>query len=600
MLAEDRRRRHSLAPDFDPYLGNEPHLDRVAVTGPDGRTVRVPRSMTADPDYAATMPPDAWQRLRMRHDFAYWCATCVRIKPKEGYLDVPFVLNPPQLRVLATLERARLADRPISVILLKSRQWGCTTLIQHYMAWIQLMHRTGWHSVVCAHTRDAAATVRGMYDKILRNYPPEWLPEGVTPRLKPYQGATSVCELPGRDCRMTIGSIYNYDFARGSDIAMAHLTEVAFWRDTPCYSPDDLIRAVAGTVALMPCTLVAIESTANGVGNYFHKEWLRCKEGRGDKEAVFVPWYENPACRLEPPLPAELAASLTTYEQELWDLRGLSLDQIYWYRCKLREHQTHRSMMAEYPTTDVEAFTATASNVFPPEWVERLRAACRDCERGRVVHGARWIPDPRGEVERWAAPVHGADYMVTVDIGGRTDSADWSVAAVLRIDCDRPEVVAQWRGHIDHDRLADLAMCLGEYYRDALLVVESNTLESSGEGYGSYILERIGETYANVYVREGADATRETRTGFHTNRRTKELVVTALVRAVRDGEYIERDHKACDELLTYHTTPEGRYEAMRGCHDDILMTRAIAVYLAGAYKNPPHPSVQGYLGTMSW
>ena len=61
----------------------------------------------------------------------------------------------------------------------------------------------------------------------------------------------------------------------------------------------------------MPETLIAIESTANGVGNYFHSEWLRCKEGRGDKHAVFVPWYEIDIYRLEPRKPAAFVASFT-------------------------------------------------------------------------------------------------------------------------------------------------------------------------------------------------------------------------------------------------------------------------------------------------
>ena len=82
------------------------------------------------------------------------------------------------------------------------------------------------------------------------------------------------------------------------DIAMAHLTEVAFWRNTPSKSPDSLIRAVCGSIAMVPDSVIVLESTANGVGNYFHTEWLRSKAGLSDKEAVFVPWYEIEIYRL--------------------------------------------------------------------------------------------------------------------------------------------------------------------------------------------------------------------------------------------------------------------------------------------------------------
>ncbi|MCM1037373.1 MAG: hypothetical protein NC406_08650, partial [Bacteroides sp.] len=209
----------------------------------------------------------------------------------------------------------------------------------------------------------------------------------------------------------------------------------------------------------------------------------------------------------------------------------------------------------------------------------------------------RWEPDPAGDIDRWAAPETGADYLVAVDIGGRTDSADWSVAAVMRTDTALPEVVAQWRGHVDHDILADIAARLATYYGEALLAVESNTLESSGDGYGAYILERLAATYPRLYMR-GGGADGPLRPGFHTNRRTKEQVVSGLIRAVRLGEYIERDHRACDELLTYRTTPEGRYQAMAGCHDDILMTRAIALHLLPAAA--PTAPLRPYLDSRRW
>ena len=64
---------------------------------------------------------------------------------------------------------------------------------------------------------------------------------------------------------------------------------------------------------------------------------------------------------------------------------------------------------------------------------------------------------------------------------------------------------------------------------------------------------------------------------FHTNRSTKAMLISGLIEAVRDGRYIERDSMACNELLTYEQLPGGAYAAKAGFHDDILMTRAMAV-----------------------
>ena len=48
---------------------------------------------------------------------------------------------------------------------------------------------------------------------------------------------------------------------------------------------------------------------------------------------------------------------------------------------------------------------------------------------------------------------------------------------------------------------------------------------------------------------------------------------------VRDGTYVERDIMAADELAVYEQLPNGSYGARSGCHDDILMTRAIGLHV---------------------
>ena len=47
-------------------------------------------------------------------------------------------------------------------------------LIQIYFAWIQIIHRRNWNSLICAHVKDTAATIRGMYTKLLARYPEEY------------------------------------------------------------------------------------------------------------------------------------------------------------------------------------------------------------------------------------------------------------------------------------------------------------------------------------------------------------------------------------------------------------------------------------------
>ena len=591
--AENSRRLAALVDDYDPHRGVGCCGDRVEVQTPvpELTTARVPRAMLDDPQYAVATGEWQWRMLRCRYDFEYWCVTCVRIKPKTGYRKTPFVLNRGQRKVLTALEEDRLAGRPIRLIILKARQWGCSTLIQNYMAWIQMCLRPNWSSLICCHNKDSAVNIRRLYTDLVRDYPADMWDGGedgdTKLQFKPFEGSTNVREIVGRDCRVAVTSSESQDAIRGYDIAMAHLSETAFWRETPSMSPNDLIRSVCGTVALLPYTLVVMESTANGIGNYFYEEWQRAKEGVSDKRPVFVAWYEIDTNSLPLTVSAEeFAASFTDREKALWE-QGCTLEQINWYREKARADKDLYRLFAEYPSNDVEAFGATNAGVFDQADIDRMLAGCRQPLRTCSVVGDRIYDRPGGELEIWDEPCSGADYVVAVDIGGRTASSDWSVVAVMR-RCDdagdgRHEIVAQWRGHVDHDILVDIARVLAERYNEALLIIESNTLETeanAGAGANSFVLQRLADRYYNLYRRNRADdgAPSSERIGFHTNRATKVMLINGLIQAVRDSEYVERSAEACYELAVYRQYPNGAYGAKAGYHDDILITRALALH----------------------
>lgn len=247
-------------------------------------------------------------------------------------------------------------------------------------------------------------------------------------------------------------------------------------------------------------------------------------------------------------------------------------------------------MASEYPSDDIEAFAHSGQRVFAPEAVERLRRGVADAPlRGEVNEEGVFIADSCGALEVWRQPDGDPEwrwtnrYVAVVDVGGRSERADWSVVAVIDRLGDRPEVVAQWRGHTDHDLLAANAARIARWYDNALLVIESNTLETHDPDrevdgdQAPFLLRELQNTYPNLYKRRGSGA--GPKPGFHTNVRTKPMVVGALVKAVREGLYVERDCRAVDELIQYERKPNGSYGASIGCHDDILMTRAIGIYI---------------------
>lgn len=610
ILRENVRRNHSRVVDYDPIRGVGCLGVRREVDSPDSHLPElVPEAMLDDRCYiAASGDAVGWVKLRSLYDFEYWAAKCVKIKDKLTGRDVPFVLNRPQRRVLGVLEEQRLAGRPLRLIMLKARQWGGSTLVQMYMAWIQCTQCRNWHSLICAHVKDTAASIRGMYTKMLACYPQDYWAEESPPQFRPYERSINTRVISGRDCRVTVGSSEGQEAVRGSDYAMAHLSEVAFWPDTAMRSPEGFIRAVCGGIARAPLTLIVLESTANGVGNYFHAEWLRSVRGESDKAAVFMPWTEIDIYADQVRDAAALWEAMDDYERKLWD-DGCTLEQIQWYHDKRREYPSRELMAAEYPLDDVEAFANTGYGVFGIDLVSRLRERCLppvavgdvtalSLKGFDALEGVRFVADSRGPLKVWHFPDNGMSrwnnrYVVAVDIGGRSAASDFSVIAVIdRMGASgKPEIAAQWRGHIDHDLLTWRAASIAQWYDSALLVIESNTLETEntdGE-HSLYMLSELNHVYPNLYRRPLLDSVRggeELRVGFHTNRSTKSIVINHLIGVVRDDAYVERDVDACDELAVYECRQSGRFAAKPGHHDDILMTRAIGLYVASGMPEP--------------
>lgn len=579
------------------------HLRQQGVEVPDGYSTP---AVDGEKEEGDLSPLDTlwreWIRLRIRYDFEFWAFCFVRIKDKLGANDIPFRLNRPQRRILGMLEAMRTHDRPIRLILLKARQWGGSTLIQIYMAWIQLVHRRNWNSVICAHIKESAANIKGMYSKLLANYP-DWLLEGGRPKFRPFERMANTSVIVGRDCRVTIGSAESQESVRGIDAAMAHLSEVAFWRNSRMKSPEQLVRSVCGSIMLLPYSMVVMESTANGTGSYFHQECERAKRHESDKQFAFVPWFEIEMYAIPVDDYESLIATLTDYERMLWS-RGATLEAIAWYRQKRKEYARHTDMMAEYPSDDIEAFCYSGERVFDPTLVEKLRRGCcaprfvgdihgRELTGHDALEGIELEARPGGPLQVWEYPAEKHEirdrYLAVVDIGGRSDAADYSVIAIFdrywMLEGGPAEVVAQWRGHIDHDLLAWKAAQLAAYYQNALLVIESNTLETEHDDseHSAYLLDTLSRYYDNLYARQAPPDSigqrPSSRWGFHMNRATKVLVIDAQRSALREGAYIEHDAQACYEHDVFERKPNGSYGAMEGHHDDILITRCIGNYI---------------------
>ena len=74
--------------------------------------------------------------------------------------------------------------------------------------------------------------------------------------------------------------------------------------------------------------------------------------------------------------------------------------------------------------------------------------------------------------------------------------------------------------------------------------------------------------------------------GFHTNRATKTMIVNKLLSFVRDNMYVERCADALNEMAVFEDRGTS-FGAVDGNHDDIVMTRAMGLFVAASLSVIP-------------
>ena len=578
-MNDNEKRKAQLQEQYDPQTGIGCSGDRTDCGG-----YHLPVTLVEEhPDYGE-MTTVGQERVRIHYDFEYWCWRCVKITDKMTGMLIPFVLNRPQRRLLGEMERQRRAGQPVRIILLKARQWGGSTLVQVYIAWLQLVVYKGKNSIIVGHKRNSSFAIKQMLRTILANYPKQFLDdEQEALKLVNVRESKDIQEIAGRDCSICLTSSYSPDAARGLNLSFAHLSEVAFWNTNRNIDPNDLIRTVTGTIPLVPGTVIVMESTANGMNSFFFNEWQRAREGKSAFSPVFVAWNEIDLYR------RELDENFTLddcddYERALWD-KGCTLEQIYWYHEKRKEFSEHNLMKAEFPSDDKEAFENSMEYVFSQheqeQIVENVGEPLRVDENGLMI----WQePKPEnvvmGKGRIWSqlpARPHRSRYLAVLTIGSDSDERYPSVLSIweTRQGNQLPTLAAQWVGVKPLNILAIMAVNVATRYNTAKLAIENNDLWASENSrqQGVFVKNEIFEKYRNLYFDKRRGAIMEI------DKKIYSLMFYELILSARNALYLELDSTAARTIAKMILLPNGRYYAEKSEHQNYLVNRAEALFI---------------------
>lgn len=502
----------------------------------------------------------------------------VKIKDKNSEI-IPFKLNIQQERLYNKIKELQEKGKPIRIIVLKSRQMGLSTLTEGII-FTKTVLNCNMKAGIITHSATATNNLYGMFQTMYYNLPDT---------LKPYKLKTNAQEMvfdtedrtglnSGIKC-MTAGSD---GVGRSDTFNMLHISELAFWPKKKEETLLGLLQAVPST----PNSIVIIESTANGY-EYFKKMWDDAVAGKNDFIPYFASWIDFKEYELK-----YTGFEITEEEKELMDRYNLSKEKITWRRWCIKNNCGNdiNKFKQEYPLTPEEAFISTGDTIFTKEKIVARIEDIREIQPIKkgyfdyrltgdkygnpIITDIEFIEDnEKGFITIYEEVKKGYPYVISGDTAGM--GIDYFTGQVIN-NVTKKQVAVLRKQKIAEDKYAEQMFCLGQYYNNALLGIETN--------YSTYPQERIVQLdYPNIFVNEKIDGVNKGKLtqeyGFKTTAKTRPYIIAELVKIIEEDITVINDVNTLKEMLTFAKNSVGRAEAMQGEHDDLIMALAIAFYL---------------------
>ncbi len=287
-------------------------------------------------------------REQLSTDYELFAKERLKIRSKSGKV-IPFEFNKAQQYLHAKLEEQKSHTGKVRALILKGRQQGCSTYVGG-----RFIHRVvngiGQRAFILTHEDQATQNLFDMVYRFHVNFPDD---------ERPSTGIANAKELnfDKLDGGYKVGTAGTKGIGRSSTIQLFHGSEVGFWPHA-----DTHAAGVLQAIPDEPGTESILESTAHGIGNFFHQTWRDAERGVSEYQAIFIPWYWQEEYRK--PIPEGF--NLT--EEELGYSRLYELDhsQMAWRRAKIVELKDPSLFKQEYPATAAEAFQMSGHDSYIP------------------------------------------------------------------------------------------------------------------------------------------------------------------------------------------------------------------------------------------
>lgn len=263
------------------------------------------------------MSADAMLSKLLSNDELYFERN-LKIRAKDGKI-VPFTLNDAQRIIHARLEAQLEETGMVRAIILKGRKQGASTYIGARF-YKKTSMGFGINTMIVTHVASSTQTLFAMVKLFF-----ELSDKTLRPKAKASNSTElSFSELRGSGYKVATAGSKNT--GRGDTIQLLHGSEMGFWDNA-----EDIRSGLGEAVPDEPGTEIVFESTANGLGNDFHRTWGLAVAGKSNFIAIFIAWFLEKKYRRAVPEDFELSDTDIEYQEAY----GLDDEQMSWRQNKI-------------------------------------------------------------------------------------------------------------------------------------------------------------------------------------------------------------------------------------------------------------------------
>ena len=532
---------------------------------------------------------------------AFWI---IRKNPEEGEQDllprdnrfwnrrlVPFVQN----RIQRDLCQKIIISGSKRNIILKPRQVGLTTWIIIMRLLLPVLLEPGSGSMLISQNAEYAAAHFGILRHAYRHFMEadpydrsvnEWAIDLRQHLLHIAYSNRRELIFDQIDSRVRCASAEVEETGQGFTIQHLACTEVSRWQGKP---EETLANAKE---AIPTDGTMDIECTPNGAGGYFFEEWGRSTNvGNPKREFMphFHPWWWQDEYRRKPAIPLN---NLKEEERSLVAAHGLDGEQIAWRREK--QESLRHNFAEKYAEDDVSCFILSGNAFFEKEIINMRYKELQDYTPLQKFETSKlWI---------FNRPVKHRRYIIGADVAGgvvaKTSNPDYQAAVC--IDQETGEQMASLENHVLPEEFASQLADLGRLYNNAEIAVERNN-----QGGTVILALRTQEQYGNLYTHKDwwKRDWQNTRfiEGWPTTIKTRPISLNRIRWIVAKEPQLIHDIRMVREAISFvFNETNGRPEAVKGAHDDLVFANAIAYVvrqIRGGYLTPEQLRSEAYGAT---